>query len=153
MPDEKRIPEAVAKARLGEILDKVAQEYVPRVIVDAEGVERAIVVNAARYRQMVAAAEEHEYLSQRPENVQLRSLLKESQAQRKVLVEELDAQMGRLATELCPRCRADLDRKYGPKTAQDANLWQKLRGTLTDAAEGTGGAVQAVDVAVVGAGE
>lgn len=151
MTEEKRIPEAAAAANLSVVLDKVAQEHVPRYVVGADGEERGVIVNAAWFRVLAQKAEELDGMTAEPGYGQLQKLLVDARGRAAAYAGMLDRQADEMLAKACPRCQEVLGSKRARKSRADG-VWGRLKVTLAEAAEGRNPPDQEVSVGIAGVG-
>lgn len=135
---------------MGEVLEAVRQEDIPRVLCEGPGQsELAALVNAKSLDRLVEAAEQMAEMSREPLRKAYEDHMIQWKEERRVLLEDRAELVDRVALDVCAKCRRKIRERYGDGEKESLGaVWRRLAGglgaevvvsgTVTDEAGGEG---------------
>ena len=151
-----QLPDAIEHA--ADWFMAAGQDFIPRIVKDGDK-EIAAVVNPSRLRQVLAKADDYDWLISLPEFQAMKAALVSAQTRADTFAQQLDMQIEVMAGQVCPRCREALRTTYGNKGEKLVKeAWRRVSGSIVGAATGPLDGVlersgRSADVAALAMGE
>ena len=118
---------------LGEVLEAVCKDEIPRIICGEDDLEIAAVVSAAGLDRLVEAAEEAAEMKSEPLRVRYERHMKQLQGERDALLDQIGRMADEIAAMACPKCRRAIRERYVGGRESLGEVWQRLTGGDGDA--------------------